>query len=415
MKTAPTKIALEPVKSVKDLDQAVVPLQSSGTSSGAMRRPASSIVLRTPRTQIPALKSSSLALAIVKARQSPSTAAPRPGAPQAAVAAYRMSKFGDRFRPLTDLQQNRSACETLHQMDPTLDDYNHRLQLLEAWRVEEGLNPACSPEEIALVFLAYVDALFFSGLSHADASKTLAALQARIPTFSSRLDLVSRCKRASEGFAKRGPAGSRDPPPEEVVYAVVGALLWLDKPLEALNEFVRYLCGGRPGEIDNLTVDRLVPPQKPGGKWSILFNPRENMKPGKTGEFDEGVILDQLHLKAMGPIFQQLVAGRPGSDRLWNLSTEHMNQSFSQALKILNPENFNIVRYSWRHAAASQDLLSKSRTTEEVKARYRWKSDSSMKRYTKPARVEFFRAKLPKESLKFGEIVRTQLPAMFAG
>ena len=38
-----------------------------------------------------------------------------------------------------------------------------------------------------------------------------------------------------------------------------------------------------------------------------------------------------------------------------------------------------------------------------------------MKRYTKPARVEFFRAKLPKESLKFGEIVKTQLPAMFAG
>ena len=199
------------------------------------------------------------------------------------------------------------------------------------------------------------------------------------------------------------------------MYAVVGTLLWLDKPVEALNELVRHLCGGRPGEIDGLTVDRLVPPQIPKGQWSILFNPRENVKPGKTGEFDEGVILDHKHLKAMEPIFRQLVADRPGSDSLWNLSTEHMNQSFSQALKILKLDTFNIVRYSWRHAAASHNLLSKDRTVEEVKARYRWKSDSSMKRYTKPARVELFRAKLPKESLKHGEIVRTQLPAMFAG
>jgi len=326
-----------------------------------------------------------------------------------------MAKFGDRYQPQSDLSQDRSTCETLHQMDPTRDDYTHRLQLLESWRIEEGLPPAATAEQVSLVFLGYVDALFFSGLSHADASKTLAALQAKIPVFSARQDLVARCKKAAEGFSKRAPAGSRDPPPEEVVYAVVGALLWQDKPVEALNELVRYLSGGRPGEVDNLTVDRLIPPQTANGHWSILFNPRENVKPGKTGEFDEGVVLDQANLKALGKVFHQLVANRPGTENLWNKSTDQLNQGFNQALTILGLDHFNIVRYSWRHAAASQDLLSKSRTAEEVKARYRWKSDSSMRRYTKAARVEYFRGKLPKDCLKYGEIVKTQLPSMFAG
>jgi len=300
-------------------------------------------------------------------------------------------------------------------MDPTRDDYNHRLKLLEAWRIEEGINPAQTAEQIMLLFLAYVDALFFSALSHADASKTLAALQAKIPAFSVRTDLIARCKKATEGFAKRGPAGSRDPPPEDIVYAVVGTLLWMNKPLEALNELVRFLSGGRPGEIDNLTVDRLVPPADPSGMWSVLFNLRENVKPGKTGEFDEGVVLDQPNIAPLTPLFNQLIANRQGSDNLWNLSSDQLNQGFNQALQMLGLNDFNIVRYSWRHAAASHDLLSKSRTAEEVKSRYRWKSDSSMKLYTKAARVECFRSKLPSAVLKFGATVKTQLPAMFAG
>ena len=100
---------------------------------------------------------------------------------------------------------------------------------------------------------------------------------------------------------------------------------------------------------------------------------------------------------------------------VYHMSPEQLNQSFNQAIQMLGLSEFNIVRYSWRHAAASHDLLSKFRTAEEVKSRYRWKSDSSMKRYTKAARVEFFRSKLPNAVLEFGSTVKTQLPAMFAG
>ena len=60
-------------------------------------------------------------------------------------------------------------------------------------------------------------------------------------------------------------------------------------------------------------------------------------------------------------------------------------------MDMLKINHLNTVRYSWRHAAASNDLLYKHRTQEEVKTRYRWRSDSSMQRlilqHTRAARV----------------------------
>ena len=44
-----------------------------------------------------------------------------------------------------------------------------------------------------------------------------------------------------------------------------------------------------------------------------------------------------------------------------------------------------IVPYSFRHGGASHDALNHVRTPEQIKLRGRWKSDSSLQRYTKPA------------------------------
>ena len=117
----------------------------------------------------------------------------------------------------------------------------------------------------------------------------------------------------------------------------------------------------------------------------------------------------------MNPFFAELIKGRAGTDKLfWTSSTEHTSR-FHAALELLQCHELNVVRYSRRHAAASQDLLSKSRTHEEVKARFRWKSDFSMRRYAKAARLEFFAKKIPPQVMAYGDIVKTELPRLFAG
>jgi len=439
MKRSPMKVVkAKPMKSMKKvspmrgLAMKVIAMKAMKTqvSKGTSAKVTSSALVATgkstsgtdkiktrtrTKTLSPAQSSTMIQAAILSTNKNQNLKAPRSGAPQSTIAAYRVAKFGTRFTANPDLTQQRSACESLHQLDPTIDDYNQRLKVLEEWRIQEGLLPAKTGMEVALLFLQFVDASFFSGLGHADTSKTLAALQARIPQFNVLSDWVARCRKASDGFAKRAPAGSRDPPPEEVVYAVVGTCLWLDEPLVALNELLRFLAGARPGEIDDLQVGRFIAPRMKSGCWSVLFNPVEDLAPGKTGEFDEGVIIDQRHIRVLHPIFNQLVADRDPGQNLWNVSPVHCTKVFNQALAILHVEHLNLVRYSWRHAAASHDLLHKLRSQEEVKQRYRWRSDYSMKRYTKAARVEYFRKQVPVDVLKYGAIIKTQLANVFSG
>ena len=331
------------------------------------------------------------------------------------IAAYRQSRYGSRYTAQAAQKGVPTACESLRQMDPARDDYVKRLQYLGEWRIEEGLPVATTGSQVATTFLDYLDALFFTGLSHADGSKTWAALQALVPKVSQNPDLVARIRRAVDGFAKRAPAGSRDPPPEEVIYAVVGWLLWNNFPLAALNELMRFLCGARPGEIDHLTVRQLIAPSDQTGHWCVLYNPSEALRPGKTGEYDEGVTIDQPHIKPLHHVFSDLIQGRNPSDNLWQTTPEQMNKHFQNAMDGLGLSHLNIVRYSWRHAAASHDLLKKLRTQEEVKARFRWRSDASMKRYAKAARVEFFKQQIPVNVLKYGTIVKEELTKMFAG
>lgn len=391
--------------------------KATGTTTTTLVPAGGKVPSRRPRALKPAMSSLSLRTAIVSARKSSSAKAPAPHASQQEKAEYRQSRYGDRYVTgvNNDATSHPSACETLRQLDPARDDYRTRLELLEKWRVEDQIPPATTPIQVILLMLQYVDALFFSGLAHADASKTWAAVQAMIPKVLEYPQLALRVKHAIEGFDKRAPAGSRDCPPEEVVFAVVGWLLWKDRPLAALCELTRFLAGSRVMEMDELLVSQLIEPRKPGDCWSIHLHPIEDLKPGKTGEYDESILLDQPLIKTLHSVYVELVRGRAKGDRLWVVSHEDLVRDFAEAMKALRLESFNIVRYSWRHAAASSDLLHQRRSREEVKARFRWKSDKSMSRYTKAARVEKFAQSLPPEVLTYGAEVQTKLLKLFRG
>ena len=81
----------------------------------------------------------------------------------------------------------------------------------------------------------------------------------------------------------------------------------------------------------------------------------------------------------------------------------------------LHLEHLNINRHSWRHSAASADLLSQRRTMVEIKAYGRWKSDYSMRRYAKVAKMQQYAALFSPALMAYGASVMTQLPQLFAG
>ena len=73
------------------------------------------------------------------------------------------------------------------------------------------------------------------------------------------------------------------------------------------------------------------------------------------------------------------------------------------------------MAYSLRHAGASNDIIQKRRSVLEVKLRGRWKSDSSLARYMKPARVLQQANLLPAPVLDYGKRVRSSLQDVFLG
>ena len=97
------------------------------------------------------------------------------------------------------------------------------------------------------------------------------------------------------------------------------------------------------------------------------------------------------------------------------LTPQKLHILFDKAVAFLQLQHMNLVRYSWRHAAASSDLLHNRRTREEVKARYRWQSDTSMRRYSKAARANFYGQQVNPLVMEYGGVVKTQLQSMFAG
>ena len=107
--------------------------------------------------------------------------------------------------------------------------------------------------------------------------------------------------------------------------------------------------------------------------------------------------------------------GRAPSERLWHHTSEELSQLFNSALERLKIDHLHIVRYTLRHALASADILHHRRSLEEVRCRFRHRSDTSTKRHTKAARIQKFMQQFPKPVLLFGKQAWTQLPSLFQG
>ena len=142
------------------------------------------------------------------------------------------------------------------------------------------------------------------------------------------------------------------------------------------------------------------------------MNPQEDMVAGKTGVFDDSIMIDSdewIH-----PFLAVLVQGRRPEQALWKSDGNRIVSLFMAACQHLGLMGLSPCRYALRHGGASDDLASHRRDLAGIKKRGGWRTDASLRRYAKETRLQAEVMKIPASTRAFGIYVRDHLPAAFA-
>lgn len=156
----------------------------------------------------------------------------------------------------------------------------------------------------------------------------------------------------------------------------------------------------RPGEIDAIKVGQVVPPRDLSAEgtyelWSILVHPITEMRPGKTGLYDEAVLIDD---PTIAPVLHWLTVNRALDEKVWQHKIAEELSLFNRAATALSLERLKPCRYSLR----SHDFLTKRRARTDIKRRGRWKTDGSVRRYGKESMAMAQPHKVPREVRLYG-------------
>ena len=331
----------------------------------------------------------------------------------------------DRYQALRHSGQlpssfRKSLLERLSINSPTQEDYQKRAFAVNQWASQNGLDTS-SPEAIVYLVLDYLDELFLHGHAHGDGSKTWAAIQFFVPRVLEYHEGVARVQRALRGWVKRAPESSRFPIPAPVVFAIVGSLCRSRDalgPVAGLMVLVQFLSYLRPGDLVDLRpadlVESLPHVDVSMRHWALLVRASAaGGKSTKTGEFDQSVVLDSPGFEFLDRAFRVLKGARQHSPLLWPLSMEEYGALFHKTLERLQLHEFGLTVYALRHAGASWDLLTGQRDLLSVKERGFWRSETSMRRYTKAARSLQMAGAIPVNVIAFGNAVKENFTEIF--
>mmetsp|Transcript_173469 Transcript_173469/g.556403 ORF Transcript_173469/g.556403 Transcript_173469/m.556403 type:complete len:108 (+) Transcript_173469:504-827(+) len=102
--------------------------------------------------------------------------------------------------------------------------------------------------------------------------------------------------------------------------------------------------------------------------------------PGKAGEYDESVSLDENSLNWFGPQLAILKSRKKLHEPIFNFGPTQYHRQFTLAAEKLGLAAHHLVPYALRHAGQSVDAFTGRRKLAEIKARGRWRSDASVRR-----------------------------------
>ena len=297
----------------------------------------------------------------------------------------------------------------------TAADYQHRVNRLLRWLSQNSLIVG-SDEEMDMALVDYMDMEYASGAASAAATKLLASLGHFLPRYSRHgMGSLPRAARASKGFQRLVPAMARPPLPWLGVCAMIGAATAMGFYPLGLFLLLGFALYPRPGELLGICPEQLVPPRPEAGNyavhWSIHLCPSEWLTPGKTGEFDETLLLDWPELRWVTPLMQMLRARTPGVP-VWPFDAVELRRQFALAASAAQIEHLKPTPYGLRHGGASHDALTGRRPLSEIKKKGRWRSDQSVRRYEKAAVAMKQLSRLPHDTLKYAVAVESNLEAL---
>ena len=220
------------------------------------------------------------------------------------------------------------------------------------------------------------------GASVEDGSKLLAGLSHFLPDlYKMTTEKLPRASRCLVAWRRRVPPRMRLPLPRAAAFALAGCLRHLGFPRMCMWVVITFVAYLRPHEAFLLRGKHLVAPRVVAGRqyssWGLLLHDAAIGDPGKTGMFDAAVLLDRCEW--LLPCLEALKA--PLEDgSLWDFSPADLQKQFTRLVKLLGLDALSPHLYSLRYGGASDDLITASRTQEEVKVRGRWTTITSLKR-----------------------------------
>jgi hypothetical protein len=288
--------------------------------------------------------------------------------------------------------------------------YITQLRLFRDWCQWTGRDWS-NPQELDSILVEYFTSLYQDGLHRVAGGTTLAAIKHFLPTFGIDASCrFPRADRALKGWAKLAPGAQRLPLPRVAVFAIAGWLMSQNLHQMATFIMIAFTCYLRPGECFALRGRHLVPPRPDAGaqyqSWSILLHDSDLGIPGKTGLYDDAVVVDLDTF--LWPVLTSLRATRQDFESLWDFTRFELSQAFSKACTQLGLNHLGPHLYSLRHGGASDDLLRRRRPHGEVKARGRWAADTSLKRYGKAARLQLEINQIAPVVMAFGQAIESR-------
>ena len=301
-----------------------------------------------------------------------------------------------------------SVLESAAVSDTTMANYWGAAKKFEEW-CRWTSQTFATAAEVDVILVTYFVNLFLDGFDSATGRVLMASLKHYLPAILVGRAPCPRAARALTGWRKLVPPQMRLPLPRAAMASIVGVLIsW---KLFGMAVFIRLMFDTylRPSEAYRLTAGSVIRPRPDGalgyGHWALIVNDACFDRPGKTGEMDESVIVDN---QSIWPLLEALVHGKCPIDGLWTFAPDEVRSMFRRAAAALGLET-ELTLYSLRHGGASDDLLSLRRTRKEVKDRGRWRTDQSLLRYAKRARMQQRIANLGQNIVEFGEQVDRQM------
>ena len=232
---------------------------------------------------------------------------------------------------------------------------------------------------------AYGNDLYARGHHKSSFERAVAAFLFHLPEFgkSGRFGLP-RTYRALRGFRLKCPGRSRKPHPLSFWQAFAVDLAERGHPLMAVWVLLAVQGYLRPGECMSLQRQDLVPPSvSVNGFWALLVFPSERAERSKIGEADNSILLDSTWAQWMIPVWEALYAKSDGGC-VWSFTYPNLVHEFQTTSKRLGA---TVVPYQCRHSGASIDRAEQKRSLLEIQKRGQWKSNRSVVRYEKGARL----------------------------